>query len=153
MTKQAILAAFLQQLRQQLATISEAAKNAHAASTGEDAKQEGKYDTRGLEASYLAQAQAEQTQLVAQSLHLFESLTPEDFSTDSPISPGAIVETECNGILSYYFLIPCAGGMSMDYEAGELTTLSPDAPLYQKLLGCHVGDLIEHADIMILDVR
>lgn len=153
MNKQELLDKFTSQLRQQLATMADAAKNSHAASTGEEAKQEGKYDTRGLEASYLAEAQAEQTQQLAQSLHIFESLKLENLSTEDAISPGALVETELNGQISYYLLTPCAGGLIIDYEMGELTTLSPDAPLYQKLLNLQSGDLIDGDDIMILDVQ
>ena len=153
MTKQDLLEKFTCQLRQHLATMTEAAKNTHAASTGEEAKQEGKYDTRGLEASYLADAQAEQTQLLTTSLRLFESLQLENLPPDSKISPGALVETENNGEINHYLLTPCAGGMSMAYEAGELTTLSPDAPLYQKLLGLRCGDLTEDSAIMVLDIQ
>ena len=153
MNKQDLLKMFTLQLRQQLTTMTEAAKNAHAASTGEESKAEGKYDTRGLEASYLADAQAEQTQLLTTSLHLFESLQLEDFPPDSAISPGTLVETENNGEINHYLLTPCAGGMSMAYEAGELTTLSPDAPLYQKLLGLRCGDLTDDSGIMVLDIQ
>jgi len=130
-----------------------AAQNAHEASTGGEAKQESKYDTRGLEASYLADAQAEQTQQLAESLQILESLHLDDLPADSAVVSGAIVETESNGELGYYLLIPCAGGLSMDYEASELTTLSPDAPLHQLLLGNHVGDIIKENDIVILDIQ
>jgi len=132
--------------------MTDAAKNAHEASTGEEAKQEGKYDTRGLEASYLADAQAEQTQRLAESLRLFESLQFEDLAPGSAVAPGAIVETEFNGRISYYFFTPCAGGLTLDYEAGELTTLSPDAPMYQQLLGLHPGDLLGGTETIVLDV-
>ena len=152
-SKQEILDAFSTQLRQQLATMMAAAKNTHDASTGEEAKQEGKYDTRGLEASYLADAQAEQTQLLSGSLQVLESLQLDDLPIDSPIVSGAIVETESRGEIGYYLLIPCAGGLSMGYEAGELTTLSPDAPLHQALLGKNVGDIIKENDMIILDVQ
>jgi len=132
--------------------MTDAAKNAHEASTGEEAKQEGKYDTRGLEASYLADAQAEQTQRLAESLRLFESLHFEDLAPGSAVALGAIVETECNGTLTYYLFTPCAGGLTLDYEAGELTTLSPDAPMYQQLLGLHPGDLVGDTETIVLDV-
>lgn len=139
-------------LRQQLDTMTEAAKATHAASTGDEGKQEGKYDTRALEASYLAGAQAEQTQALARALHVFEQLELEDFAPDDAIAPGALVETELDGTISYFLLTPCAGGIGITHEAGELTTLSPEAPLYQGLLGLQVGEFIGDTGMMILEV-
>lgn len=152
MTKQQIICRLVDILRQQLITMTDAAQAAHDASTGENSKQEGKYDTRGLEASYLADAQAEQTQKLKSNLHVFESLQLADYVAEDLIGSGALVETESEGIISYYLLTPCAGGLSIDYEGGELTTLSPEAPFYQKLLGGVAGDLIDDSDIIILNV-
>ncbi len=139
-------------LSQQLNTMLEAAKATHEAATGDEGKQEGKYDTRALEASYLADAQAEQSQTLAHALHVFKQLKLDSFSPDAEITPGALVETELDGTISYFLLTPCAGGISIPYETGELTTLSPEAPLYQDLLGQQAGDLIEASGMMILEV-
>lgn len=153
MPKQNALTLLTAKLRAQLKTMQEAAKSTHEASTGESAKQEGKYDTRGLEASYLADAQAEQTLKLMESVRVFETLELEPLPLDSPVEPGALVEVESQGNIHYYLLTPCAGGISVDYDAGELTTLSPEAPLYQELLGCHAGDFVESADMILLEIN
>lgn len=152
MTKQEIVEKLTAQLRKQLVTMTEAAKAAHEASTGEAAVAEGKYDTRGLEASYLADAQAEQSQKLARSVRLFESLSLENLPPDSSVDSGALVETELDGVISYYLLTPCAGGTSIDYEGCDLTTLSPESPLYQSMLGNSCGDILEPSGMMILEV-
>ena len=152
MSKHAALKQLTEILRQQLADMSEAAKTTHEAATGEEAKQEGKYDTRGLETSYLAGAQAEQTRKIAESLKTFESLELTDLPAGSPVSPGALIETESNGFIVYYLLTPCAGGMTIQFKDGELTTLSPEAPRYRELSGCHIGDFIEDSSVIILDI-
>jgi len=152
MSKHAAIKQLTEILRQQLADMADAAKTTHEAATGEESKQEGKYDTRGLEASYLAGAQAEQTRKIAHSLKTFESLELDDFTAESPVSPGALVETESNAQINYYLLTPCAGGMSIDFRDGTLTTLSPEAPRYQELIGRHVGDFIEDNTVIILDI-
>lgn len=139
-------------LKQQLTTMAEAAKSTHEAATGDEGKQESKYDTRALEASYLAEAQAEQSQALAHSVHVFEHLELENYQPDAPIGPGALVETELEGNFSHYLLTPCAGGISVSHEIGEITTLSPEAPLYQKLLDCCAGDILEESGMMILEV-
>ena len=153
MTKSEIVSQLIACLQRQLATMRDAAKATHEASTGDEAKAEGKYDTRGLEASYLAEAQAEQCRKLSHSLHVFKSLTLEDFPPDSGAGSGALVETEINAIISYYLLTPRAGGVSIDYRGCELTTLSPDSPLYQSLLGKSCGDILEPSGMMILEIR
>ncbi len=152
MSKQEIVRQITAYLKQQHAAMTEAAKATHEAATGDQAKAEGKYDTRGLEASYLADAQAGQCQKLAHSVHVFESLQLDGHPAGSAIGPGALVETEHEGHFHYYLLTPCAGGVNIDYEGYDLTTLSPDAPLYQSLLGRHVGERLEQPELMILDV-
>ena len=48
------------ELRVRLGRLTQAALDAHAAATDPGSKAEGKYDTRSLEASYLARGQAQQ---------------------------------------------------------------------------------------------
>ncbi|NWK54223.1 transcription elongation factor GreAB [Verrucomicrobiaceae bacterium N1E253] len=153
MDKQAIVDQLCAQLRRQWESMTEAAKSTHHAATGEESKQEGKYDTRGLEASYLAEAQAEQAQQLARSLHALESMVCDAQDPGSEISPGSLVELEQNGEWYYFLLTPSAGGLTIPYEGGELVTLSPEAPLYQQLLGCRAGDLIPPDDLIVLDVQ
>lgn len=150
--KQELVRQIVARLKQQLSTMTEAAKAAHEASTGDQGKSEGKYDTQAIETSYLAGAQAEQSKTLAHSLHVFENLVLDDFPPDAVIGPGALVETELNGEMSYFLLTPCAGGISLEYDSGDLVTLSPDAPLYQELLGCQAGDLLEESGMMLLEV-
>lgn len=51
-------------LRENLEVLRKAAMETHSNSTDAQSKQEGKYDTRKLEASYLAEAQAEKVVLL-----------------------------------------------------------------------------------------
>lgn len=153
MSKQEIVHQLTALLRKQFTTMTGAARATHDAATGDESKQESKYDTRALEASYLAAAQTEQCQQLGHALHLLESFTPVPLPAGSAIGPGALVETELDGFISYYLLTPCAGGMVIEYNGCDLTTLSPDSPLYQNFLGHHAGDLLDAPEIMILDVQ
>ena len=58
MKKQELISAFITQLERDLVTMKEAARNTLQAATHEESKAENEYDTRGLEASYLAGAQS-----------------------------------------------------------------------------------------------
>ncbi len=157
MNKSAIVEALLVELRARYRRAQSALAAATEAATGDDSKAEGKYDTRGLEASYLAAGQAEQADTLARDLEKFEALSLPDFDPDDPIARGALVEVESEGALLYYLLAPCAGGLSCPIEASDgtassVTVLAPDSPLREKLIGRLVGDLLSDSGLMILEL-
>ncbi len=159
MNKPALVEALLVELRARYRRAQSALAAATEAATGDDSKAEGKYDTRGLEASYLAAGQAEQADSLARDLEKFETLRLPVCDPDDPIAPGALVEVESDsdGELHYYLLAPCAGGLSCPMEASDgtassVTVLAPDSPLRQKLIGRLVGDLVRDSGLMILDL-
>lgn len=149
MDKSRLIKLIRQRLETQLETMTKAARSAHDAATGDESKAEGKYDTRGLEASYLAEAQAAQCQKLESSIRTLENFTLQEAEA---IESGSLIEMEQNGEISCYFLLPCAGGTIISEDSIECTVLAPDAPLYDLLLGHEAGDLLEPQDILILDV-
>ncbi|MGB0992267.1 MAG: hypothetical protein ACPG32_07330 [Akkermansiaceae bacterium] len=152
MDKLEILSRIADRLKEQLATLTKAAKETHDASTGDESKSEGKYDTRGLEASYLAEAQAEQSSHTAAALRAIETFTPEPHADGAPITLGSLVETESDGAIEHFYLLPSAGGIVITHQGDEITTLSPESPLYQEMIDQAPGTLMETSDRMILDV-
>ncbi len=127
----------------------EAAKDTSAAATDPESKAEGKYDTRGLEASYLAAGQGEQVAALAEALRSLQPSAFPPFAPDDKIAPGALVETESGGEKSYFLLAPKGGGISSEHEGREVTVLTPDAPLRKKLLSLKAGDRIEQPPLKI----
>ena len=157
MNKSEIIDQLRKELRARYQRAHAALNAATEAATGDDSKAEGKYDTRGLEASYLAAGQAEQADELAHDLAKFESLTLPDFDPDDAIAPGALIEVEADDELAYYLLAPCAGGLSCDIEATDgspatVTVLAPDSPLREKLIGHHGGKLLRDPELMILEL-
>ena len=139
-------------LHARLDRLAKAARDAHAAATDPDSKAEGKYDTRSLEASYLAAGQARQVDEIAEVVKVFDAFAPQEFAVDDAIAMGALVEVEMRGENCHFLLAPAAGGMVVEMDGIEITLLTPDSPLYQKLLGRLTGDLVEAAELMILEV-
>ena len=148
--------ALLQQIRSEVRTrldrLSKAACEAHAAATDPGSKAEGKYDTRSLEASYLAVGQAKQVDELAEALRIFEALTLPDFAMDDGIDAGALVEADLEGESSWFLLVPTAGGMVVSHEGREITLLTPESGLYQKLLGLGVGDSLDEPPLMVTEL-
>lgn len=131
------------ELRTRLERLSRAAYEAHAAATDPGSKAEGKYDTRSLEASYLAAGQARQVDELAESLRIFEALSLPDFQPDAEIDAGALVEADLNRESARFLLVPTCGGMVVEHEGAEVTLLGPESALYRKLLGMRAGESLE----------
>ncbi|MFU8894086.1 MAG: transcription elongation factor GreAB [Luteolibacter sp.] len=129
-----------------------AAIDAHAAATDPGSKAEGKYDTRSLEASYLATGQARQVEELAAAVRLFEGWTMPDFTADEPIRMGALVEGDMSGETVFLLLVPAAGGMILNLDGQEITLLTPASRLYQALIGRRVGDYLEGFELLVLEV-
>ncbi len=131
------------ELRSRLERLSKAAFEAHAAATDPGSKAEGKYDTRSLEASYLAAGQARQVDELAESVRIFETLSLPDFAPEAEIDAGALVEADLNGEPARFLLAPTCGGLVIEHDGGEITLLTPESTLYRKLLGMRAGESLE----------
>lgn len=140
------------ELRARLARLSNAALEAHAAATDPGSKAEGKYDTRSLEASYLAAGQARQVTELADAVRLFESLNLPDFAMEDPIDAGALVEVEVAGEPTWFLLAPAGGGVSVTHHGREITLLTPSSALYQKLCGLQVGDTLDDPPLLVTEL-
>lgn len=131
------------ELRTRLDRLTKAAIEAHAAATDPGSKAEGKYDTRSLEASYLAAGQARQVDELAESVRIFESLTLPDFAMNAEIDAGALVEVEMAANAVFFLLAPTSGGLVMVHGGVEITLLTPASRLYRCLLGMRVGESLD----------
>lgn len=147
--KDRLLESIREELRAQLLRLKQAAQEAHAAATDVGSKAESKYDTRNLEASYLASGQAKQVEELAESLRLFEAFDVLSIERGEKIVMGCLVGT-ADG--SWYLLATSAGGLEIIHDGREVTVLTPSSPLYQKLLGKARRDLIEGSSRTITSV-
>lgn len=150
--KYALLEKIRAELRSRLERLSKAAFEAHAAATDPGSKAEGKYDTRSLEASYLAAGQARQVDELAEAVRIFESLSLPDFAEGELIDAGALVEVDLNAEVAYFLLVPTCGGMEIEHEGCEITLLTPDSGLYRKLLGMSVGESMDTPALRVREV-
>lgn len=145
MTKADLLSALTQQLESQIATMRSALSDSDESANGNETKSEGKYDTRAIEAAYLAEAQAEQLALAETSLTTWKLFEPRDFLYDDTIGVGALVEVEQEGEICFYLLAPTAGGQMTQYLGCDVTVITPDSRLYQELheekMGYHVESM------------
>ena len=126
-------------LSESLAVLQKAAQASHAEATHESSRAESKYDTRGLEAAYLAGGQARQAKEILDSIKLYQALTTRDFAADEAIDLTALVELDSDGSRSIYFIGPRNGGLEIEHRGREITVITPQSPLGQELMGKQAG--------------
>jgi transcription elongation GreA/GreB family factor len=142
MNKPAIFAAIVTRLSADLELTLKTALATHAEATDEENKAEDKYDTRGLEASYLAIGQSKKAEEAAEALAQFQALPLRDFTAADPVSLGALVKLgDRDG--SCYFIGPRAGGTEIRHEGGEVMVITPQSPLGRQLMGRKQGDVLQ----------
>ena len=117
-----------------------AAQFSRAEATHESSKAENKYDTRGLEASYLARGQSKQAAELEAAIAEFEKLGAKKFADGDAIAVGALVELEHGGEKSIYFVGPRAGGTEVLHDKKEILVITPQSPLGEQLMGKKSGD-------------
>ncbi len=145
MNKRTLVKKIVERLIEELAVYHKAARATHAEATHEQSKAENKYDTRGLEASYLARGQSKQAAEIAQAIERFENLPIRDFAEGDAIEVGALVELESKSERSFYFIGPQAGGTEVVHEKKEVLIITPQSPLGQQLVGKKAGDRLQMA--------
>lgn len=139
--KENIRKRILRQLREDYQNAIKSAADAHDAATNEESKAENKYDTRGLEASYLAEGQSRRVAELEQAVAIYEKLELAGFSDESPIRLTALVTLEdMQGECKRLFIGPISGGMKVVLDEVEYLVVTPKAPLGGTLIGKFVGD-------------
>ncbi|WNW13824.1 GreA/GreB family elongation factor [Pseudomonas sp. DTU_2021_1001937_2_SI_NGA_ILE_001] len=141
MNKQQVLQLIEQRLAHDLEVAQRAAQTAYEAATHEESIAENKYDTLGLEASYLAAGQARRVEEIRHALGLYRQFTLRSFDEARGIQVGDLVTLEAgSGEQRHLFLGPDAAGLKV--QAGEcaVTVITARAPLGQNLLGKTEGD-------------
>ncbi len=143
MNKRALIKKILAQLTAELEVYFRAAHAAHAEATHEQNKAENKYDTRGLEASYLAHGQSKQALETKAAIAAFEMLVTRKFGPGEPIDLGALVELEQKGERTLYLIGPQAGGTEVVHDGREILVITLRSPLGEQLQGKKEGDRLQ----------
>ncbi len=140
MNKQLIIDQIIAVLTQELDGYLLSAKTAQAGATDEQNKAENKYDTRGLEASYLAHGQSQKALDAMQAIQQYRKLPLREFGPKDPIHVGALVELERKGARTLYFIGPHGGGTEIDCDGREGLVITPQSPIAQQLINHKQGE-------------
>ena len=146
MKKPALLKAIIARLEAELGLSLHAARTTAAGATDEQNKAENKYDTRGLELSYLAAGQGRKIAEAEATLEQFRTLALRDFGPLDPIDLSALItlesRTKTADVQPLYFLAPRGGGTEVRCAGRDVLVITPQSPLGQQLIGRRKGDVI-----------
>jgi len=143
MNKAALIDRIRAELERELATLTQAAEIARAAATHEESRSEDKHDTRGVEASYLAGAQAARAAEIQKQIRILDAIPLKPQSADSKIAAGSLVELDASGKKTFCLLSPTGGGITLTLEGVRVQVVTPQSPLGEALLGSLAGEEIE----------
>jgi transcription elongation GreA/GreB family factor len=143
MDKQLLLEKIIEKLLEEADLYMKAARAAHAEATHEQSKAENKYDTRGLEASYLARGQSKQAAEIELSIKEYRKLPARKFTDADAIDVGAYFELQGRNETNCYFLGPRAGGTEIEMGKKEITVITPQSPLGAQLIGHKLGEKLK----------
>jgi transcription elongation GreA/GreB family factor len=143
MIKKQILEKLIEDLRAKAQLLESAARTAHEGATHEESKAEDKYDTRGLEASYLAGAQAKRAYELQQLIESYEFLPLRDFDAKSAIDVTALVTLRGEKSIQKFFLVPKGGGLSVEISGQKIQIITPVSLIGEELVGRSLGESFE----------
>ena len=141
MDKKKLLEIMREQLERDRIVLIGAAQATYEAATNEESQPENQYDTRSLEAGYLAGAQSKRVGEIEEVLAETKFIVLKDFSAQDPIAQTAVVEIESDGKKTYVFLMPKGGGLHLALDGRSVQVITGSSPLGEALLGLKKGGI------------
>ncbi|MEC4024877.1 GreA/GreB family elongation factor [Pseudomonas fulva] len=141
MNKPHLIAQIITALEHDVDVVTRAAQSAYEAATAEENIAENKYDTLGLEASYLATGQARRSAEIRQALHTYRQLKLRDYDPQQGVQVSQVVTLEDEqGQCRRLIIGPEAAGLKIGTGDGMVMVITPRSPLGQQLMGKHIDD-------------
>ncbi len=140
--KQLIIDFLINHLKSELVEIEKAARSSKELATAPDLKSEGKYDTRAIEASYLAGAQSKRVEEIKLDIGMLEELDLSENKLDK-IQLGSLVTLSCNNQDKLYFISSTSGGSMVRLGDETVLIISVFSPIGDAALGLSSGDAFE----------
>ncbi|GHB90829.1 hypothetical protein [Cerasicoccus arenae] len=138
--KSDVIAALIANLEEELAAAEHASRDAASYATDEESRAESKWDTQGLEASYLAAGQATHAKEVSKALGNIIGQRIELERACTSVQRGALIQCQLGKSREWFFFAPSGGGETLAIDGTEVTVITPDSPIAHLLVGHGTGD-------------
>lgn len=143
MNKKIIKEQLLSTLNQEIKQIEEIAQSSKDYANSDSVKSDGKYDTRGVEAGYLAGAQFKRLEELKLEKKLITDMHYRDFKAGEKVAIGALVDIRFNNLVKKYFIASTAGGSMLKIGKDIILVISVFSPIGAEVVGLSVGDDFE----------
>jgi transcription elongation GreA/GreB family factor len=143
LNKTMLVVQIVARLADEVEAYARSARATQAEATDEQSQPENKYDTRGLEAAYLAHGQSRQAAEAEEAIEAFRALPLREFAPGEAIDLGALVELDCGGERTFYFIGPRAGGTEIEQDQSTILVITPQSPLGTQLMGARESDSLQ----------
>lgn len=137
--KQQVLQQLIQQLERTSGIVAKAAERTRQEAITAEGRMQTRYGSEKEETGYLADGLSQRNQEIQKGIDLLRSFTLPQIS--HRVERGCLVRlADERGEPNDYFILPYGGGESLATEYGEITVLSPTAPLGRLILNKTKGD-------------
>ncbi len=143
MDKRKVIDLIVDKLKKDLECLNQATQATYQGAIHSDSKAEDQYDTRGLEASYLAGAQSKRVAELEETIKLYQFIDLKKFGVEDKISATALVGLRSEDKLSYFLLMPKGGGLQIQAAERIIHVLTPQSPIGEMILGKKLNDEFE----------
>jgi len=147
--KQSVVTKIINLLEDNLLQLDEVAQSAKENINSQDMKQESKYDTRAIEASYLQGAQLARLKQIKLDMTFLKSMK---LQVSNVVSTGSLVLLRIDNQEMFYFITPVSTLKTIEIEGVNINLVTVSSPFGQGLLNLEVGDdfLLELNDTELL---
>ena len=128
-------------LEQETKAAKESYEMTRSHATEGELKSEGKYDTRSIEAGYLASAQKKRLEELEHEKGLLQEIDASH--QHSSVSVGSLVEIEFNSMTRLYFIASTSGGKILKIDDRPILVISAFSPIGVEAINLRPGDSFE----------
>lgn len=141
--KKKIVELLIEKLNSELVEVENAARSTRDLATASDLKSEGKYDTRAIEASYLASAQNKRVEEIKLDIQMLEDLEILVETPATKLQLGSLGLIRCNNQERFYFISSTSGGSMLLVDEKPILVISVFSPIGDAALGLGAGESFE----------
>lgn len=145
MNRKTVIDLIIRALEARFETAKAAAQQAREAAINEESVAETKYDTFGLESSYLAHGQSQRVIECENDWMQFSRQVPVEGDAKGKVALWSLIRLvplNSSMPLRYFFISNIAGGLSLQYQSSSLVLVSPETPVGKILLSQEEGECI-----------
>lgn len=138
--KQEFYDVLIASMEERLELLLKSAEAAKGGATHGDAVAKSKYDTHGLELSYLAGSQFARAEALSGEILQLKKSEKKLYQEGVPIVEGALVELQSAASRVVLFLSVIGAGSDLSWRGAKVSVISPSSPMGVEIIGLDVGD-------------